>query len=391
MGWLWGLWLATFPMAEFFLRDRHNDHGSYSLDDFRTAPAAVSAALLIILVLGCVPAGLSWLQLGVNFRRAKPLISILLPILTMVTISLIGINSMSPLANAVGLAYVFMLAAIFNSLRANESLMRGLLEALAVGHMFILVVMINDANYSWGRLFGRSSPNFWGLIGCTLLLIQFALSRWWLQVAAAIVAASTMVLCQSRGSEISSFSGLILIGVLWTMYKPAERIKYAITAALVGAMGLMLGYKVILDKILLSTNSHRAVESGSGRAEAWKEAIQIIIHNPWAGVGYRQSDAMIRSASSAHNAYLATGAELGLLGLLFYLVLLFGGLTRAIRLNLLRPTPTRLAVAGFLISYVIIGFMERKGLNIGNTHALLMIFCACWAWTQPLKPMRPVS
>jgi len=104
MGWVWGTWLTLFPIAEFLLRPRYGNHAGNLAEEMRSTPPGLAATLLIILVLGCVPAAISWLRLGIDFRRSKPLITILLPILIFVFVSLIGIDSPSPFGNALGLA-----------------------------------------------------------------------------------------------------------------------------------------------------------------------------------------------------------------------------------------------------------------------------------------------
>ena len=61
-----------------------------------------------------------------------------------------------------------------------------------------------------------------------------------------------------------------------------------------------------------------------------------------------------------HNAYLATAADLGLVGLIAYLLFLLSGLIAAFRASLRSPRGARLGTVGFLTMYLIVGFVERK-------------------------------
>ena len=104
------------------------------------------------------------------------------------------------------------------------------------------------------------------------------------------------------------------------------------------------------DSVLLSLGKDSTL---SGRTEIWDAVIKAIWQRPWLGYGYRAfwsegggSELVWRTVhykvTQAHNGFLNLGAELGLLGLLFFVLGIIFTYIRAIKWVRLGKTPEHL-------------------------------------------------
>ena len=82
-----------------------------------------------------------------------------------------------------------------------------------------------------------------------------------------------------------------------------------------------------VGSVLWPKHSDRGISSGAtGRVMAWKWTWDLFVHNPVLGVGFRAHEYLLKADSSSHNGYLATLAEIGVLGFLGVLFLVARGL-----------------------------------------------------------------
>jgi O-antigen ligase len=99
------------------------------------------------------------------------------------------------------------------------------------------------------------------------------------------------------------------------------------------------------------------------------------LKSPIFGIGFRQHEQFLAGAPS-HNAYLAMLADTGILGLIVYLVLLIGSLMASWGIQDRR---TRRFVLALVVSYVVIGFFERRAINSGNPYGVFFLMCCAVA------------
>ena len=96
------------------------------------------------------------------------------------------------------------------------------------------------------------------------------------------------------------------------------------------AVGVTLAYGDVvyraLDRLEWAETADRGISSGaSGRVAAWKWTWELFLRNPVIGVGFRAHEYRLKADSSSHNGYLATLAEVGILGFLGVLFLVMRG------------------------------------------------------------------
>ena len=151
--------------------------------------------------------------------------------------------------------------------------------------------------------------------------------------------------------------------------------------------GLAVYWREIIDAasaLLFLDDKYRGVGSGfTGRTDAWQEAYQFFVDNPWFGVGFRvHGQYMSGVIKSAHNGYLSMLADSGLVGLITALALI-GACAK--RLMGMARAGDHLAIIGlsFVVGYLFIAFFERLLINFGSaTSTLMWIFLLMPKWPR---------
>lgn len=180
------------------------------------------------------------------------------------------------------------------------------------------------------------NPNFLGTtVACVfplLLLMSFHKPLRWLRVPAAAGAALMVITLSTTGSRASVLGFLAGLACLWWL-SPRRMIT-----GLAGLMLLILGLAILPEqyKERYATITHSKLDASSeGRIESWKAGMQMLGDRPLFGVGienYMPAHAEYSKGKThldAHNMYVLTLAEMGLLGALAF----FGLLIEMVRLN----------------------------------------------------------
>ena len=262
----------------------------------------------------------------------------------------------------------------------RRPVLEGLFTTLAIAHALTLIMVLIDHDFLWGRLYGRNTSNYWGMVAQTVLLSAIATRGWILRIGVIVVALAILYFTQSRGSMVAATAGLSVAFFIYAMTS-RHRVWLWLSAALGLLVIAVLGADFITNDLLMLSDPGRGVGSGvSGRANAWRESWELFASHPWLGVGYRQHEQYLVTEASAHNAYLAMLADMGVVGLVGYVFFVFGGLWRAIDRARREATATNLAAAAFITAYLINGFVERAALDTGTAYCQLMVLVVAWSW-----------
>lgn len=147
----------------------------------------------------------------------------------------------------------------------------------------------------------------------------------WTVMAIAVV---TIVKTGSRGG----FLGLAVVGAL-ILYRMG--LKYSLKLVpLVVVAALILSFAVDEShterlKTILDLEEDYNVSSAVGRVQVWKNGIELMLENPYLGVGAGAFPVAEGSKheggkwSAAHNTFIQIGAELGIAGLLLFSFMIF--------------------------------------------------------------------
>jgi len=181
------------------------------------------------------------------------------------------------------------------------------------------------------------------MVVCTLPLTVYFLrggSKVW-QKLLALPAAGLFMLTIARTGSRGGFLGLLaVLGFLLVGFRaiPAK-MRVGSVAGLAVALILVAGpqYWTMMNSILHPEEDYNT-QTESGRTEIWKRGIGYMARRPLTGVGVnaftvaegtlselaaRQAEGQGLKWSAAHNSYVQIGAELGIPGLIAFVVFLF--------------------------------------------------------------------
>jgi O-antigen ligase len=139
-----------------------------------------------------------------------------------------------------------------------------------------------------------------------------------------VTALVTIVATTSRGAQL----GMVATG-LWFLLKNPRGIKVIVSIVVVGA----LLYSILPEKMLDEYRSAGEDRTSETRLALWSAGVDIVRDNPIIGVGYYNWQDYCNFANPegvgykdyclvAHNTYVTGAAELGILGVSFYVVLM---------------------------------------------------------------------
>jgi O-antigen ligase len=377
---LWGAWLGLIPLLSFLVSPARMPIYMYDSVDTRPITPVVKMVTALAVAAGAIPAVISLVTGRYDLRKVAlfPLISF--PILAMIAISLFGNGELGDISTLGLGVFVFTLMALFASdTRMGDEAMTRFLMVFALMHCIVLALVVVDGNFLWGRLMGRNGPNFWGTVCYYTIFAAFVVRPVWLRIAVMGWAGAVLLMTQNRTSMIAVIAGCGVIFVL-TFARSTPRRRLTLSGwLLTGLLAVAAASPIIAQKIFLVDSRSRGLDSGgTGRFEAWEQTLEVWKTSPLIGVGYRHHEGLISAASSAHNAYLAVLADMGVLGLFAYLLFLGFGLVVGIRTSLQRGSWTVIVLTGFLVAFAVCGFFESRALNFGNSGSLLMIAAIAW-------------
>lgn len=287
------------------------------------------------------------------------------------------------------------LALQFNSNLTGEQYEQGL-KVFAV-LMTAILVCFAWYDYVPGKRLGTGkdvlNPNSIALVSLSVLLAAMAFRTLAWRVACMAPVAGIIVLTSSRAAAVAAVGGITMI--VWLRLrangKPVWRLA-GIGLLLVGVLALAYGdvlYRV-LDQFYALSTADRGLGSGaSGRTAAWKATWEMFLRNPLLGVGFRAHEQFLKVDSSAHNGYLATLAEVGIIGFLGVVYLVARGLRF---LWVSTGSSERLSSSsllfGLCVGYLLLAVFERFLINVGNPTSLLFLLCIMQPGMPPADVME---
>jgi O-antigen ligase len=390
LGRLWGVWLGLFPALDFIFRPPLS-RDINNFDQVRNAAPQLAFALVSLALSGALISTFGAATFGIDLKRAKYFAFPALLLCLSVPLSYLPLSDTSIIVYIILIYNLFAYNAVSISTNVDrDALLAATLSTVAVAHALMMIAVLIDHDYSWGRLYGRNAPNYWGFVAQTVICATIAMRGRYLRLALIGLSLAVMYLTQSRGSMVAVVTGLSVVLVLFSLRSRA-RIWVWLAVGLAIVAIVAVGSNFVADDLLQLSAPGRGLGSGvSGRANVWRETWELFSNHPWFGVGYRQHEQYLTSEASAHNAYLATLADTGVVGFFGFAVFLFGGLWRLIGRQLVQPSRTTLASIAFLTAFAVNGLFERSALNTGNAYCQVMVMLTAWAWRcqSPAVPRR---
>jgi O-antigen ligase len=292
---------------------------------------------------------------------------------------------MSPVALLSTGYVVLTLAGIFLALQFNSNLDAEQYEwGLKVFAVLTACLLVGFAWYDYvpGTRLGNGkdvlNPNTIGLVSTSVLFAAMSIRTLALRLAVMGPIAGIIVLTSSRAAAVAAVVGLGMI--VWLRLRARRR-----PVLLLAGIGLLLAVGVTiaygdtmfntLDRFYGLSRADRGFGSGAtGRLTAWKWTWELFVRNPVLGVGFRAHEFLLKVDSSSHNGYLATLAEVGMLGFLAVLFLVARGL-RLLWVGSREPGPgfSQSILFGLCVGYLLLAVFERYLINVGNPTSLLFL------------------
>lgn len=352
---------------------------------FYAVGGVASVALEVTLLSGAIPVVVQVTLLGMDKRGLFPSLAFTFAFSIVILLSFIGnIETWSAFVFFFNILFVFGVAMIVAACRDDD-----IIGSIAAGYALIgtglLLIAYVKGEFVLGRLmvFGLH-PNFTGLVAVSVGIMAFALRSKVLTWACWAVAFMTIYNTSSRGSMFALLAGTAVFFSDWLRSGRFVLLKGMIVAiAFITLAGLTFGFFPgqsfsILDDVLLLSDPYRGVGTGfTGRVAAWLETLEIWMSSPMFGVGFRQHEIFLTTASSAHNAYLTMLVDTGVIGLAAYL--LFIGFALSAVLRGIDVGSTRRFILSVIVSYLVLGLFERRALNAGNAFSIWFIMACFYA------------
>jgi O-antigen ligase len=252
------------------------------------------------------------------------------------------------------------------------------------------------------RIQGRLSisltahPNYLGLIAFGLLMCSLAVQSRLLAACMVGINIAAIVATESRGFLVAACLGVLVFFTLKITRAHKGRAAFTLTAVSLLIALMLIVYRDVIEvsvsSLLFLNDKYRGLGTGfTGRLDAWQEAFDLFLSNPWFGVGFRMHEQYMTTLSSAHNGYLSLLAEVGLFGSLSLLFLTSLAYWRLFR-SALRGDAIAMFGVSFVTGYLFLATFERFFLNMGNpTSALTWLFLMMpdragrvvrWAWVD---------
>ncbi len=378
---LWGYWLALIPLMSFAVTPKRGFIAALGKVDTRYESADSIGITLVAVALGLIPALFTVVRRYMAPDLSRVPMALFLWIITLITVSFFPEPEAKDLGLIVLGLFVFALMAVMASqMDSTENIARSVLSSLAVFQTLVQVVALLDNNYTSGRFQGRIGPNYWGSVAASTFLVSFAIRSKLVRALVQAVSLYMLLVSQNRSGILAMAAGTAMIALNYFLIANLRQRLLLVVGVLGGLIASVPLLPIIASKVLLVDSERRGLGSGgTGRFAAWQEAIGVIKEHPILGVGYRHHEHYITVASSAHNAYLAVTADMGVIGLITYLVFLYGGLFVAMIRSLRYREWSYAVIVGVLAGYGAVNMLETRAINFANSVSLAVIACVCLA------------
>lgn len=237
------------------------------------------------------------------------------------------------------------------------------------------------------------SPNAVALVAVSAIVAAVAIRIKVFRYSAIAAGAAVIIL---TGSRTSTAAVLIALSVAFLIRMKTAKASSKVAIALLLVVSAVAAYVYSelfltdVEQFLALNDQHRGISSGAtGRMVAWRYTWEMFLSNPIIGVGFRAHEHVLQVATSAHNGYLSTLAEMGVVGstAMFYLIIR-GQFALLQKVRGTEFVYTHAALYGLTFAYMFLAIFERYLINVGNPTSLMFLL-AIFAFGQQSAPHAP--
>ncbi|WP_375450187.1 O-antigen ligase family protein [uncultured Devosia sp.] len=293
---------------------------------------------------------------------------------------------------------------------APPTLLRALFVVYGIGVAASLLFGYLPSGAAWLGIFG--SKNAFGAHLAVFALASVAVlvdrrSPLLLRLGAlggAVIVWPLLVLAQSAGAIMMVVPCVIIIGLvmLTNRLTPLQKVFLAVCVVMVLAvLALFIAAdgQVLLADILEGSGKDPTL---TGRTDLWATGFSFIAERPLQGVGYRafwvpgfapaeQLWAMFGVPSGAgfnfHNTYISNAVEIGLVGLVLQLAIIYGGAVLMAIYALARPNAHNAFLLAMQVLVILRSFIEVEVFFEFSVRSILTICTFIYA-AQGLRALR---
>lgn len=265
----------------------------------------------------------------------------------------------------------------------------------------LLPVVLLTAPVTWGRVTPLENPNYVAMMALVAFIGALSVRSIIWATALSVLPVYSMVVLESRDSLLAATIALLVAIISRAWGHRSKKFFVYLLLAFFGSAALcavmtLAGFH-LLDSIgqsfahlFMINDKYRGISSGgSGRNDLWAAAISLWEAEPIFGVGFKGHTLLMPDQLPAHNAYIAMLADMGLVGLASYLLMMSPAIYfvfKPIQRFVENPLPVTI-----IATYILYGAFEVRAFSFGNTYSvvfLLIVFnCSKWRLTE----VRPVK
>jgi O-antigen ligase len=287
-----------------------------------------------------------------------------------------------------------MLIAVYVLATRTELDVRVTLVIYCILTCALLPLILAKSEMRWGRLFPRDfHPNFVGMIALISFVGALGMRSKIGALGLSVLPIYTMWIVSSRASLLMAFLAAGITGwislrrarprvaVMWSIALVTLACILAASALLGGPVSRAINY--LGEDVFLVDDEHRGLATGgSGRTDLWAAGLDLWMKNPIFGVGFKGHQLLMPDEMPAHNAYLGVLADMGLCGILGYLLIVCVPLYYLFRRgNAWSDYPQR---ATIMLTFVAYGLIEPRGFGFGNPYSIIFFLAAFDSCKKPI-------
>lgn len=314
------------------------------------------------------------------------------------------------------LSFTVLVAIVITGRLSTTTLMRLMFVVYAIGVVASLVLGRTGAGGAWLGVFG--SKNAFAAHIAVFALVSVAVladgrSPMLLRLGAlagALVSGPLLILAQSAGAimMVVPCIAIVLLMLLTARLTGPQKLFMAVVIAIgLAALALVLAVAgdALLAEVLQGSGKDPTL---TGRTELWATGLSYIAERPLQGLGYRafwvpgfapaeELWAMFGVPSGAgfnfHNTYISNAVEIGLVGLLLQIGIIYGGALMMATYTLARPNPANALLLGLQALMILRSFIEVEVFFEFSIRSILAIatFIYAGAGLAALARARPPS
>lgn len=307
------------------------------------------------------------------------------------------------------LAFTIIVAVVITGRISTTTLMRGLFVVYAIG-VVASVVIGRNGGAAWLGIFGSKNAFAAHIAVFSLISIAMLADRGahpLLRLGAlggSLISAPLLVLAQSAGAILMVVPciAIIVLTLLTNRLTGYQKIFMAALAAIgVAAIGLLVLTQgdALLANVLEGSGKDPTL---TGRTELWATGLSFIAERPLQGLGYRsfwvsgfapaeELWAMFLVPSGAgfnfHNTYISNAVEIGLIGLLLQIMIIYGGAGMMAAYAVARPNAPNALLLGLQMLMILRSFIEVEVFFEFSIRSILAVCTFIYA-AQGLMALR---